>query len=575
MSWNLKEKQQQILAAERGAMVYAPGSRTGFALAYPNTYHVGMSNLGYHIIYQQINSRGDTACERVFLPDKKTMQEYLHTNTPLLTLETQRPLSDFPLIGIALTYEMDYFHLLDLLSLGKVPLTAAERGENDTLVILGGPCATFNPEPVAAFVDVCIIGEGEEVIHELLDVYYESRGSGLSRRDMLLAFAGIEGLYVPSLYDHAYDETGRLTGITAMAGAPRQVRRRWVADLDAYPAQTVVVAKNTEFKDMYLMEVARGCGRHCRFCMAGYCYRRPRTRSLTDLCEAVDKAAQLGCKPGLMGAAISDYPHIDELCRYIRERRTGLSVASLRADSVSPVLLAALAESGQRTVTLAPEAASERMRLAINKGIYDEHLLNAIDMAVGAGISHVRLYIMIGLPWETEADVDAIAAMALRVKQHMEQRGSKGRLTLSINPFIPKPFTPFQWEPMADMKTVEQRLNSIRKALKGCKNVEVLAEHTREAYVQGILARGDRRLADVLLAAHRQGGFKGWKKAVKDLGIDEDCYLYRHRSLDEVLPWQTLDMGFDVKYLKDELARAFELKETPACTPNCRRCGVC
>ena len=575
MSWQLKEKLQQILANEQGASVYAPGSRTGFALAYPNTYHVGMSNLGFQIIYQQINSRTDTACERVFLPEKKLEQEYVRTRTPLMTLETQRPLYTFPLIGIAMTFEMDYFHLLRMLELGRVPLLAADRGENDPIVILGGPCATFNPEPLAEFVDVCVIGEGEEVIHELLDVYYESQEKQLTRNELLTSFAAIQGLYVPSLYNHSYRADGTLAAISPVPAAPEQVERRWIKNLDDYPAHTVVVTTDTEFHNLYLLEVARGCGRHCRFCMAGYCYRRPRSRSLDKLKPFVMEAKRFGCKAGLMGAAISDYPEIDELCDYIRAQDMGMSVASLRADSLSPVLVNALAASGQRTITLAPEAASESMRQVINKGITDEHLFRSIDMAVQSGIVNVRLYIMVGLPFETEQDVAAIPEMALEVKRHMEQQGSTGKLTLSINPFIPKPFTPFQWVPMDDQKTVENKLSLIQAALKGHKQIEVLVENPREAYIQGILARGDRRLAKVLLAAHRHGGSKGWKKAVKELGIDETFYLYRVRKVDEILPWTILAMGFEFNYLVQELDNAKARKSTAQCALGCKRCGVC
>lgn len=575
MSWQLKEKMQQILAKEQGATVYAPGSRTGFALAYPNTYHVGMSNLGFQIIYQQINSRADTACERIFLPEKKVESEYVRTRTPLMTLETQRPLYTFPLIGVAMTFEMDYFNLLRMLELGRVPLLAADRGETDPIVILGGPCATFNPEPLAEFVDVCVIGEGEEVIHELLDVYYAGQEKRLTRNEVLASFAAIQGLYVPSLYNHSYHADGTLAAISPAPAAPEQVERRWIKNLDDYPAHTVVVTNDTEFNNLYLLEVARGCGRHCRFCMAGYCYRRPRSRSLDKLKPFVMEAKRFGCKAGLMGAAISDYPAIDELCDYIRAQDIGMSVASLRADSLSPVLVNALAASGQRTITLAPEAASESMRQVINKGITDEHLFRSIDMAVQAGIVNVRLYIMVGLPFETEQDVAAIPEMALQVKRHMEQQGSTGKLTLSINPFIPKPFTPFQWVPMDDQKTVEKKLSLIQAALKGHKQIEVLVENPREAYIQGILARGDRRLAQVLLAAHHHGGAKGWKKAVKELAINETFYLYRVRKVDEILPWTTLAMGFAFHYLVRELDNAKARKSTAQCTLGCKRCGVC
>jgi radical SAM family uncharacterized protein len=575
VSWQLKEKLQKVLSAEQGTKIFAPGSREGFALVYPNTYHVGMSNLGFQIIYQQINSRGDTACERLFLPDRKSEQEYVRTNTPLLTVETQRPLYEFPLIGFAVSFEMDYFNILNILALGKVTLRADDRAENDPIVIAGGPCATFNPEPIADFFDVFIIGEGEEVIHELLDVYYRGREQGLSREAILLMLAGLEGVYVPRFYQPVYSADGTVAVYRQLAEVPAKIQRRWVKNLDDFPGHMVVVTDDTEFKDMFLMEISRGCGRHCRFCMAGYCFRRPRARSFEHLTETVRLAKTYRNKVGLVGAAVSDYPDIDKLSRFIIDEGMTFSVASLRADSLTPALAQALAASGHRTITLAPEAASVKMRQVINKGITDKHLADAVAMAIEAGIPHVRLYIMVGLPFETDDDIDAIALMARTVKREMERLGSNGKLTLSINPFVPKPFTPFQWVSMAEFPVVSDHLKTIQTALRGEKGIEVLTESPKEAYIQATLSRGDRRLAAVLLEAHRRGGVKGWKKAMKQLEVDEAFYLYRERSLQEVFPWQHLDMGLHSSYLAQELERSRQEKPTAACLPGCTRCGVC
>ena len=576
LTWHLKEKLQNILAEEQGALVFPPGSRHGFALVYPNTYHVGMSNLGFQIIYQQINSRGDTACERLFLPDRKTEPEYIRTNTPLMTIETQRSLYEFPLIGFALTFEMDYFNVLQILSLGKVPLLASERGDHHPFVMIGGPCATFNPEPLADFVDLSIIGEGEEIIHNVLDTYYEGREKGLSRQELLFDFAQIEGVYVPSFYQPTYKEDGSISAIAVAPGVPSKVRRRFVANLDDYEAQTVIVTSDTEFRDMFLIEVARGCGRHCRFCMAGYCFRNPRVRSLDKLKVAIERAKEFRSKVGLMGAAISDYPEIDALCAAVLEQGMNMSVASLRADTLTHGLVDALASSKHKTITLAPEAASLRLRRIINKSITDEHLYDAIEKAIHAGIPHIRLYIMIGLPFEEQADIDEIVTLAGNIKNYMESLGSKGKLTLSVNPFIPKPFTPFQWMPMAPMNVVEKKLKFIEGSLRQRKNIEVLVESPKEAYVQAIFARGDRRLGKVLLAAQTKGGMKGFKQAMKSNLLKEEDYLYRTREEEtEILPWQQLDMGLNATYLRQELEQAKLEVFTAPCAEGCTRCGVC
>ena len=369
MDWSLKKELQQLLAEEQGYYRYPPGTRTKFALVYPNSYFVGMSNLGLHIIYELLNKRVDTACERVFLPERKKIQQYENTRTPIMSVESQLPLLEFELIGFVLSFEMDYFNLVKILELGKVRLRSEERGEQDPLVIAGGPCATFNPEPLSQVVDAFVIGEGEVIMPGLMDAYHEARAEGLSRKDTLAKLSQVPGVYVPSLYEHQYDEEGRLLAIEPLPGAPEEVSRQWVKDLDAYPAHTVVVTDNTEFS-FYLIETARGCGRHCRFCMAGYCFRRPRNRSLKVINEEVQEALKYRKRLGLMGAAISDYPEIDELCRDILGEGLSMSVASFRADSVTEELVESLARSGLKTLTIAPEAGSARMRAVILQALH-------------------------------------------------------------------------------------------------------------------------------------------------------------------------------------------------------------
>lgn len=573
---NRKELQQALEALTREE-VNRVGCDTKkphkVALVYPNTYFVGMSNLGLQIVYEEINEREDSVAERVFLPSKKEMEAYERTRTPLMSVESQRYLCDFEVIGIDITFEMDYFHIPWILKAGQVAVRAEHRREHDPIVIGGGPCATFNPEPLADFFDAFIIGEGEGVISEALEIIYDARRNGVARQELLQKLSKIAGIYVPSLYEPVYGEHGVFAGYRAEEGVPRRVLRRHAPLVRG--GETVVATDFTEFGAMYIVEVARGCGRHCRFCMAGYCYRKPRVRPLEILKAGVDRAAELGKKVGLMGAAISDYPEIDALVRYIRSKGLRYSCASLRADSLTADVVQGLADSGQQTITIAPEAGSERLRRVINKGITNDDLRHAVTLAAGAGIPHIRLYIMLGLPTETEEDIDAIITMAEEVQAHMETVGCHGRLTLSVNPFIPKPFTPFQWMPMTDKKIVTKRLQRLKKGLRKNRRIEVLVESPKEAYIQGVLARGDRRWSKAIAYAAERNGAKSFLEACEELELSVEDELYRSRSECEPQPWNILDMGLRDDYLTEEWHRSTEEAYTAPCCDGCRRCGVC
>lgn len=570
---DLIDRLQELYKDEDSRITVNPHAGQKVAIVYPNTYFVGMSNLGLHIIYEEINLRNDSVCERIFLPEKKELEAYDKTKTPLMSVETQRPMHQFDVVAFDVTFEMDYFHIPLMLRHGRVPIMGKDRTKFDPIVIAGGPCATFNPEPFADFIDAFIIGEGEGIVSRVLDIIRDGKMEGLDRHAILRQLADVSGVYVPSLYVPIYSEDGEFKGYDIVEGVPKTIKRHF--EMLTSGGETVVATNYTEFGAMYIIEVARGCGRHCRFCMAGYCFRVPRVRPLDILKEGVERAEKLGKKVGLMGAAISDYPEVDELVNYIRSKDMRYSCASLRADSLTQAVVDGLADSGQKTITIAPETGSERLRRVINKGISEEHLQNAATLSAKSGIQHMRLYIMIGLPTETDEDIEAIVGLAERTQAHMEKVGCKGRLTLSINPFIPKPFTPFQWMAMDNQKTVEKKLQYIKKALQKNRRIEVLVESPKEAYIQGVLARGDRRLGAVIAACAADRGSKSFKSEMKTAGLDMDDMNYRERSFDEFLPWSHLDMGMQEGYLEMEWQRSLDEAYTPPCAAGCKRCGVC
>ena len=570
---DLIDRLQELYKDEDSRVTINPHAEQKVAIVYPNTYFVGMSNLGLHIIYEEINLHPSSVCERIFLPEKKELDAYDKTKTPLMSVEMQRPMHQFDVVAFDVTFEMDYFHIPLMLRYGRVPVMSEDRTGFDPIVIAGGPCATFNPEPFADFIDAFIIGEGEGIVTAVLERIRKGRENGESREETIAGLAQIDGVYVPVLYTPQYDDNKRFVGYDIAEGAPKIIRRHFEPLTSG--GETVIATNFTEFGAMYIIEVARGCGRHCRFYMAGYCFRVPRVRPLDILKEGVDRAEKLGKKVGLMGAAISDYPEVDELVTYIRSKDMRYSCASLRADSLTQAVVDGLAESGQKTITIAPETGSERLRRVINKGISEENLRTAAQLSAKSGIQHMRLYIMIGLPTETDEDIDAIVGLAERTQAHMAEVGCKGRLTLSINPFIPKPFTPFQWMAMDHQKSVEKKLQYIKKSLQKNRRIEVLVESPKEAYIQGVLARGDRRLGKVLAACALDRGSKSFKSEMKKAGLDMDDCNYRERKFEDYLPWSHLDMGLRNGYLEQEWQRAVDEAYTPPCMEGCKRCGVC
>jgi radical SAM superfamily enzyme YgiQ (UPF0313 family) len=562
MSWTLKKKAQALLAAEQGVVRKDWGGKIAVALVYPNAYSVGMSNLGFQTIYRHLNALPDVVCERVFLPDPADVAELLRTRTPPFSLESQRPLGDFHLVGFSVTYEGDYVNVLRLLDLGGIPARSKDRRPEDPLVLMGGVCAFSNPEPVAPFMDFIVVGEGEELVGELIAAYRERYRDRASFLDLLTALPGV---YVPERYDVRYAADGRLADVVPDSGVPPVVVKRRLRDVDAFRTIAAVKTSNAEYGHMALLEVGKGCGRGCRFCLEGQVYRPVRHRSVKALRETIEQLARDGEKRiGLVGACVSDYPWIGELLKVVEDNGMELSISSLRADSLTEDLAASLARGGHRTLTIAPEAGTERLRRAIRKAITDEQILGACDLVRAQGIPNLKTYFMIGQPTETDEDVAAIPALARRMLERLrvlDPRGRPfGRLTLSISSFVPKPWTPFQWAPFAGAGALAAKLEIIKRGVGGLATVRVLHENPREAALQALLARGDRRVGDFLEAAARAGG--DWRRALREWDGDLDFYT-RRRDLDERLPWDHFDVGVKKAGLAREWERAQAAEPVP------------
>ena len=564
MSWTLKKKALALLDAEQGTVHKDWGGKIAVALVYPNAYAVGMSNLGFQTIYRHLNALPDVVCERVFLPDAADIAELARTRSAPFSLESQRPLTDFHMIGFSVTYEGDYINVLRILDLAGIPLRSSDRRLHDPLVLMGGVCAFSNPEPIAPFMDFVVVGEGEELVGELIQAYREQYRDRASFLDLLV---GLEGVYVPERYEVSYAEDGTLAGVSARAGAPAVVTKRRLKDVNAFRTIAAVKTPNAEYGHMALLEVGKGCGRGCRFCLEGQVYRPVRHRSVAALGETIrDLAAQGEKRIGLVGACVSDYPWIGELLKVVEANGMELSISSLRADSLTEDLAAALARGGHRTLTIAPEAGTERLRRAIRKAITDEQILAACDLVRKNGIPNLKTYFMIGQPTETDEDVEAIPELAGRMLERLRVLDAQGhpfgRLTLSVSSFVPKPWTPFQWAPFAGADALNKKLETIKRGVRSFSNVRVLHENPREAALQALLARGDRRVGDFLEQAARAGG--EWRRALREWDGDLDFHTTRPRALDERLPWDHFEVGVKKAGLVREWERAHAADGLPA-----------
>lgn len=557
MAPNALRETRRRLAQESGTIFKDWGGRLPIAIVYPNSYYIGMSNLGFQTIYGLLNSYEDIVCERSFYEPATKAEEWLP-----LAVESQRPLQDFPVLAFSISYELDYFHVVQILRAAGVPLFAQDRDDSHAVVLGGGPCVTANPEPLAPFFDALVIGEGEPVIPKLVEAL--TKLAGAPRTEQLAALAEIPGVYVPLL--HRPDES---------PGKPAaQVQRQWAQNIDAFETASVIITPDTELGDMYIMEASRGCGRGCRFCLAGYLYRPQRPRSLDGLLAQARDGLARSHRIGLMGAAVGDHPQLEELVVRLRDMEAMVSVSSLRIEGLSPKIVQALVESGARNITLAPETGSERLRRSVNKAMSNEDVLRAVDLVAQHGLRQLKLYFIVGLPSETEADIEELIALALACKERIDRCHTGTHLVLDVSPFIPKAGTAFQWHPMAPVAVVQGRLLKIRHAL-APKGVETKGDSASWSQVQAVLARGDRRLAPVLTRL-RDSRLAEWRKAWFEAGIDPDYYAHRPLSWEESLPWAFVDSGITDSFLRSELRRAQRGLATKSCPPgDCHVCGVC
>ncbi len=514
------------LASEQGAVVKDWGGRLPVALVYPNAYYLGMSNLGVHAIYRLLNDYPRVVCERVFW-------ERGQTAAPV-SVESGRPLSDFAAVAFSVTYELDYFNVVKMLRASGFPLRAEERDESHPLIIAGGACITANPMPLAPFFDCLAIGEAEPILPALISAMVDNSDS--DRAELLEALSGVPGIFVP----------GRGTG--------RPVARQWATDLDAFPVTSTVLTRDTELGNLFLIEAERGCSWGCRFCLVSGIYRPARFRSVERLVAEAERGLQYRKRIGLVGPAVTDHPRIEELIGRLRGLGAELSISSLRVKPLSPSVIEAVVQSGARTIALAPEAGSERLRRVIKKSITEDDILAAVATVADQGVRQLKLYFMIGLPSETAADIEEMARLALDCKAVLDRRRGGGRITLPVAPFVPQANTPFQWLGMAPLPVLESRLATLKNRLQP-KGVAVKSESLAWSLVQGSLARGDASLAGALTDIETVS-LSGWRRSLAAHGIDADNYAETTWPREAALPWDGIDSGTTREHLGHELDRA-------------------
>lgn len=565
-----------------------------FAFCFPDLYEVGMSHLGIKILYGATNAVEDFWCERVFAPDTDMEALMRENNIPLFALESRDPIRSFDFIGFTLQYEMCYTTILNMLDLAGVPLRAANRGEDMPLVVAGGPCA-YNPEPLADFFDIFILGEGEEVNLELLSLYREHKKKGYCKAEFLREASQMEGVYVPSLYEVTYHEDGTIDDITPRDGAPATIRKRIIRDLDTcYYPESFVVPFIDIVHDRAMSEIFRGCIRGCRFCQAGFIYRPVREKSV----DTIDRQSRCLCETSgyeefsLSSLSTSDYTRLEELLTrllsWAEDKHTNISLPSLRVDGFSEELANRLNVLRRSGLTFAPEAGTQRLRDAINKNLSESEILDTAKKAFAGGWTSVKLYFMMGLPTETAEDVKGIAELGQKIVNCYyhnpdKPKGKSVSVSVSVSCFVPKPFTPFQWEPQDSIQQLREKQKLLRDSVT-TRKISLSWHDAETCYLEAVLARGDRRLGAVLENAFRRGfnldawsehfNFEAWMAIFRDVGLDPDFYACRRRNQDEIFPWEHIDIGVTKEFLWSENQKAHQSTTTPNCREQCSHCGA-
>ncbi len=556
-NWQQRERARDILAKEVGYVSKPHGGRLRVALAFPNTYFVGMSNLGFQTVYKLFNAEDGIVCERVFLPPKTELAAQLAGGAPLLTLESQTPVNEFDIFAFSVSFEWDYTNVVSLLRLAGLKPRAAERTHRDPLVMIGGAVTFVNPEPLAPFADVIAAGEGEALVPSLLAAFTQAA----DRDDLLRRLAADRGFYVPAFYDVKHREDGTLEAFVPKpeTGAPATVKKAALKTTEAVdPPASTIFTPETELGSRFLVEVVRGCANLCRFCWAGYNYLPVRAFPKERILQLAERARPYSDRAGLVSIALCDHPEIEEILTRLVDMGYSISPASLRLDDLTPTILSLLRRSGEKTITIAPETGSDRLRRVINKTVTNEEILAAAEMIFESGFENLKLYFMIGLPTETEADLTAIGDITLQMRdimlRHQRGRGHIGRIVGSVNPLVPKPGTAYQWLPMEADASIERKIRRLRSLTAGIDNVYFNIKSERHSFYQALLSLGDRRVAAAIEVAERNGG--NWRAAVKEAGVDADFYVFRDRSTDSVLPWDIIDGGLKDHFFRSEFDKA-------------------